>query len=424
MNGNEPKTFTFINNARLCEIIESAERHIIYAAPSIAKSIAEALCEFRVRVDDGSLRVIIDVDPEPFRLGFGDHQGLKLLTDSGVDVRRAEGLRIAVLLADKNAWVYSPTPEIIFEQPSSRINNAIQVSIDFAEQILLSIAPDIYLNSEDEILNERIIADNVVAEIGLDKITTGDLVNIDQQLKENPPQKFDATRKVRVYQGYFQFVELSLTGCRLSAHTINIPKSLLNVAEDSDLADRIRSTCRLVDRTSEFSKKVKRIEDKVRKLRGDCARSLGKRYGSVILRKERVEFDKDVEAIREELEQLSQNVRTELENEINSSREKLITMLLPGVLQNPPKRLTSELVKEIDDETAKEFIGEELDKEIPPVDDLIGDMQLNCDYKDVTFEMLNDKAFIEAIAAKYKRINFEKLYSEQQTIGTRNDTRE
>jgi hypothetical protein len=419
MNGNEPKTFTFINNVRLCEIIGSAERHIIYAAPSIAKSVAEALCEFRVRVDDGSLRVIIDADPEPFRLGFGEPEGLRLLADKHVDIRRAEGLRIAVLLADKNAWVFSPTPEIIFEQPSSRINNAIQVSMDFAEQILLSIAPDIYLNSEDEILNERIVADNVVAEIGLDKITTGDLVNIDQQLKENPPQKFDATRKVRVYQGYFQFVELSLTGCRLSAHTINIPKSLLNIAEDSDLRDRVRSTCKLVDDTSEFSKKVKVIEDKVKKLRDDYLRSLGPHYGNVILRKQREALDKEVKSIQAELKTLSETVQEDIEKEINNSREKLVKMLLPGFMENPSKRLMSELVTDLNEAIASEFIREQLDKEIPAVDSLIGEMLLNCNYKDVTFEMLNDRKFIEAIESKYKRTNFPKLYSEEQAIGTR-----
>jgi len=98
---------------------------------------------FAERNEGSTLRVIIDADPEPFRLGFGDHDGLALLVANQVDIRRAAGLRIAVLLADKDAWVYSPTPEIIFEQPTLRINNAIQVSIDFAEQILLSMAPDV-----------------------------------------------------------------------------------------------------------------------------------------------------------------------------------------------------------------------------------------------------------------------------------------
>ncbi len=54
---------------------------------------------------------------EVFRLGFGEQAGLVLLSEKQIDIRRAAGLRIAVLAADENAWVYSPTPEIIFEQP-------------------------------------------------------------------------------------------------------------------------------------------------------------------------------------------------------------------------------------------------------------------------------------------------------------------
>jgi hypothetical protein len=46
-------------------------------------------------------------------------------------------------------------------------------------------------------------------------------------------------------------------------------------------------------------------------------------------------------------------------------------------------------------------------------------MLLPCDYKDVTFEMLNDKALIEAIQSKYKPTNFAKLCAETQTIGER-----
>jgi hypothetical protein len=137
----EYKTFTFINNEKLCVISEAASRHVIYAAPSIAESVAKALCQFAERNENAALRVIVDANAESFRLGFGEQAGLALLVEKHIDIRRAEGLRIAVLVADKNAWVYSPTPEIIFEQPTINISNAIQVSVEFAEQILLSIAP-------------------------------------------------------------------------------------------------------------------------------------------------------------------------------------------------------------------------------------------------------------------------------------------
>lgn len=46
-------------------------------------------------------------------------------------------------------------------------------------------------------------------------------------------------------------------------------------------------------------------------------------------------------------------------------------------------------------------------------------MKLNCNYKDVTFDTLNDEDFVKAIEARYPYNNFTKLYSEQETIGQR-----
>jgi hypothetical protein len=177
------KTFTFVNNEKLCSIIASASKHIIYAAPSIAGSVALSLCEFAERNNNKSLRVIIDANAEAFRLGFGQQSGLELLISRQLDIRRAEGLRIAILVADENAWVYSPTPEIIFEQPTISINNAIQVSVDFAEQILLSLAPDLRLESADEVLSQSIIAEDLVPEIGAESITPRDIEKIEQERK-------------------------------------------------------------------------------------------------------------------------------------------------------------------------------------------------------------------------------------------------
>src|SRR5207253_329445 len=172
-------------------------------------------------------------------------------------------------------------------------------------------------------------------------------------------------RKVRVYQGYFQFVELSLTGCQVTRHTINIPKSLLNIAEDSDLRDRVRSTCRLVDDTSQFSRKLKNIEAKVAALRKNFIKSLGKDYGSVILRRVRAAFEEEIEKVRKDSNKLREEVTAELQKEIDNSRENLIKMLLPGVMSNPPKALTGQLFKELSEQTAKQFISDELGKEIP-----------------------------------------------------------
>jgi hypothetical protein len=94
-------------------------------------------------------------------------------------------------------------------------------------------------------------------------------------------------------------------------------------------------------------------------------------------------------------------------------------MLLLGFMKSPSQKLKKHLFVELTEETARQFIGCKLDVVIPAVDKLIGEMKLNCDYKDVTFEMLNDEAFIKAIEEKYPDSNFEKLYSKQNTIGQR-----
>jgi len=96
-------------------------------------------------------------------------------------------------------------------------------------------------------------------------------------------------------------------------------------------------------------------------------------------------------------------------------------MLLPGFMKNPPKKLTSGLFGELNEVLAPEFMVEELDKELPDVDDLIGEMQLNCDYKDVMFEMLNDAEFVKLIQEKFPYNDFKKLYAEEQTIAQRSN---
>jgi hypothetical protein len=78
----EYKTFTFINNEKLCVISEAASRHVIYAAPSIAESVAKALCQFAERNENAALRVIVDANAESFRLGFGEQAGLALLVEN------------------------------------------------------------------------------------------------------------------------------------------------------------------------------------------------------------------------------------------------------------------------------------------------------------------------------------------------------
>ena len=446
MSDTQPKTFTFINNKQLVQIIGAAKKHIIYAAPSVSKTVAESLCKFKEGDESVTLRVIVDADPEVFRLGFGEQNGVELLAGKSVDIRRAPGLRVAVLLADEKAWIYSPTPEIILEQPNAAICNAVQVNVEFAKQILFSIAPDIRVVADEEVLNEELITegftpkiadlnpttktvldasfltDDLTPEIGVEHLTDEDLKTIKIELKESPPQKFDQKRRVRVYQGYFQFVEMSFTGCRMTSKTITLPKYLLSVA-DPELRDRVKTTCRVLGEESGLTTQIKMFEETVKNLRADYLKPLGEHFGSVILRSRREEFDEKLEKIKAELTELRKTIKQDLEAEIEASRKSLLDMLPPGLMKNPPPQI-SRAGHELDEEFLKKYLDFELGKQMLRPEQLISNMNLLCVYKDVTFEMLNGDEFVKAVKKNYPDKNFDKLFAEEVTIGERETTPE
>lgn len=414
------KTFTYLNNPSICEIIDSAQNHVIYAAPSLSEEIARSLLGFIRRTENGSFRIIADADAEAFRLGFGDFSGIKILEENDVEIRKARGLRIAVLVADEQAWVYSPTPEIIFEQPDEKIKNAVSVSKDFVEQIIASIAPEVNLNPD--VLDTSIISDSSPPEIGNERLEKKDVEKIESELKSNPPQKFDATRKVRVYTGYFQFVELSLIGCRFTSKTIKLPNTLLNLPADDEMRQRINSTCKLIDQASELTKRAKTFQDKLNRIRELYVKSLGKRFGSVILRSKKEEFNSKIEDLKKELEILKAEIRSTIQAEIDSSREKLTKMFLDGVIKNPPEELTSQLpTGKPTEESARNFIISELSHALPKTNQMLGNMEIHCDFKDVTYEMLNDGDFIEGIKAQYPYLHLDKTYQEEETLAKREE---
>lgn len=416
------RTFTFINDAKLVEILQSAQRYVIFAAPCISLPIAKEIIEFQRR-SPGKLRLILDVDAEPMRLGFGDPEGLPLLHDNGIEIGKGEGLRIGVLVVDGDAWVYSPTPEIILEQPDDKLSNAVKVSTVFALEMVPALSPE--LARELDILDANVLtedASNTEPEIGIQNASSAEIEAVKHSIAENPPVKFDRKRQLRVYEGLFQFIEFHFKGGNITSHTITIPSDLLNIAdEDSDLRNRIRSTCRLVDANNPFARKFGEFRRKVGKLRNDYVLPLGERYGSIILCKIRPEFDRKVESTREEMKKLVENISSELQNAIDENRQNLVELLLPGFKENPPASLRSRTLFDLTEDDLRTHIENGLDKVIPTAVDLIGEMELNCDYKNITYEMLTDARFVELVKEKFG-LEIEALHTEESAAGERNAT--
>lgn len=413
MKSNE--TFTFINHQRLAEIVENADKRIVYAAPGIAAIVARAMVGFAERCEKSRLRVILDTNPEAIRLGFGEFEGIKTLIDAGIEIRKATNLRIAVVLADDHAWVFSPTSEFIFNQPTYGVSNALAVNQSFALEVLQAMAPDVAVT--EDILEEPVLSDSKEAEIGRQSVSMEEIKKIDSSLKENPPQRFDAARRVRVYQGLISFIEITLEGYRIATHTLKIPTTLLGISQDRVVSERINATYRLIDRDSQLSGGAAEIERKLQEIRRDFTASLGKKYGVVILRRNIPLFEKAIQELRSDLSAFSKKVEQMLDAEISATLDRLVALFVPLVLENPPKALQYQSIGDLDEKTARRFVVYELGQVLPNAKSLVNRMRLDYYFKDVTFSSLNDPEFKRAVEEKFRLINFSKLYDEEETLG-------
>lgn len=353
------ETLTTITTALVCELIAAAERRVVYAAPGIFLDTAHAIQNFFLRQSQTSLdeqncfEIIVDPDPEVCRLGYGHFEALKLLTETlSLGVRKAEGLRIGVLIVDDSAWIYSPTPQVVEAEPEAAKPNAVAVCPSQANRLIASLAPRMQAPPGAAPPSADAPAGDVesapikipeatppMPEIGSEIIAPAELKAVEEDLKRCPPQSFDLTRRVRVYSGLVQFVELNLTGCHLGRHTISLPTDLMNLPGGDTQRDRLKATYRLVDETSAFNREAKKIEARVAEIRKTFLRSLGKRLGTVVLKSKKAAFQAEVEKARAELAKFSADAKAKLQTEITACRDGLIKTLLPIVKDHPPKSL-------------------------------------------------------------------------------------
>jgi hypothetical protein len=403
-------TFTSLNASRIAKLIQEAGRRVVYAAPGVSALVAQSAIHFLKNHPDGHIEVVIDSDPDVFRFGYGELSGVEALAAFGISLRKASGLRIGLLITDDQAWVFSPSPLLVEPERTEAQPNAVLVCAEQAEQLLRSVAP---------LATEESQVSFFPAEMGEEMLEREDLESIRNSLDERPPQKFDLTRLVNVYHGYVQFVGLSLTGCQLSRRTIPLPRNLIAIARNENMQDRLKATFRLVDGKSKA--KAQDVEKRLANLRKKYVRSLGERLGSVILRQKKEHFGKEVIEIKKAVEKFSDNVKQQLEGELAKCRNTLVKELAPGVVRNPPPSLLGGITtRKPTKEQAMKYIEAELDKVMPKADDLIKEMKLDCDFKDVTYEMLNDAEFQEALRKQFPYVDWPKPFEEYKAVPTRN----
>jgi hypothetical protein len=229
-------------------------------------------------------------------------------------------------------------------------------------------------------------------QIGLDKADKSAIQTVDAQLKKNPPQKFDVSRSVRVFNAAFEFVDLELLGTFIDRKTVSIPKHLSGI-KDSKTREQLRTSYTILPPGHKLSgdhlQKDRKLIDKkfLRTITG---------YGIVVLRSQKAAFEAEVEQLRKDVAEFADKIREELQNAMDKQRESLVKALLPTVKRTPPQDWIKSDGKKPNAETVEQFLNDDLRKAFGTAETLIKEMKVKLIFKGVTFELLSDVKFREA----------------------------
>jgi len=385
---------TSITNAdtkKLVRLIHYATQRIIYLAPGVSEELATALAQAWTRLGTQGVSVILDVDPEVCRLGYGTIEGLKVIRDAalqcGTMVCHQPGIRIGLLIADDTTLIYTPVP-LLIEAGSTNPHrpNAIQL-----QDVPTQLARDVGIGEEPD--RQRVV--------GLDPIKPSDIDKAAQDLAAAPPVKFDLARRVRVFTSRFQFVELEMTGCFISRKKAPIPSALIGLARQPEIESQFHAHFNMVTKTGlEVETRKGRLVTERRLL--DQRRDIEKSflipltgYGSVVLRANKDRMLKAVRKLRAAVKVYAKGVRSQLQEQMDDSAKALVKGLFPAVKQNPPDSYTKLHGLFAPEDYLRQRLTEDIDKAFGKAEDLVSEMQVKLVFKDVAYESLVDGKFLE-----------------------------
>lgn len=412
--------FTVVNEETLCKAITETQQLLVYVAPGITKPVVEAIGESLCNKPHLLVTAIIDLDPEVYRLGFGTEEGLRALQALGgqqhFELRQQEGLRVGLLVTDQRTLVYSPTPLLIEAGSTSEEKpNAIVIPRDAEPTSALLHACGASGSGDTSAPPPG------QAEVGRKPATPNAVDASLASLKEVPPKKFSVARIERVYESKIQFVELELTGYRLSTKRVNIPNDLL-VAEDKALKERLKNSFLLLGGeqsikvhipvfdlatfkakpaqegghgpTEEWSEA--KLEEQRKALYDEFLISVP-RFGHVIMRRNRPAFDKRVKLLEAQIAAFKESIQKELGAKLNDAVEALARTLLPRVRDRLPQRYQRVLPTSApNDELLLAILMQDLAASFGDTTQLFKP-ELRSVFKDVTYESISDPRFRDAL---------------------------
>jgi uncharacterized FlaG/YvyC family protein len=394
---SEPTAITTVDDAYLCQIIQSVKRRLVYMTPGMSDQVAEAVCRKWDELPPEAINIILDVDPEVCRMGFGTIGALKKLNEQarkhGSAIHEQPGVRIALLIADDITLFYAPTPLLIEGGSDTQVRpNAVKLNL-----VPPNIASDMGLDNAGS------------ATVGTNPVSPKKIMETSNDLVRNPPMKFDIARKVRVFNAQIEFVEFELRGHQIGKRKVNIPSDLLGLAKDDKTKKLLHSSFQLID-DEDAKISGEEITKHKEKIADDYLVNLPN-FGNVILRSKKEEFEAAVDELNKHIEAFQKELEAKLQKAIDKNRVALVNALAPAVIAQTPERWKKFLHSKSSKDDIRQVLDCELADHFGTAEANLKKIDVSLIFKGITYETLNDPDFMKI--AK-KKIPLLELYQEYE----------
>lgn len=418
---NAGRTFTNIDDSRLIQWITQATQRVVFVAPGLREPVARAL-EGALNRFPGKVSVILDVDAEVCRLGYGDEQGLdtiKRATEAaGTQVLHQPGVRIGLVIVDNDTIVYSPVP-LLIEAGSSQPDKPNAIVLNG------SVPADV------EVACGLGAAGDATRQVGLESMSTAAVDAVKEDLKARPPREFNIARAERVFNSSLHFVELEILDYRLRAKKVKLDVELFGLKDDY-LRTRLENTFKPFDGADFLTVPIPKLDDNGQYVKDEMETEIFgpevlererlqlkreflfdiPRFGVVIRRANKKEFEQRLKRLEQRLNIYVEAVKNNIAGYLGQAKGKLRISLIEGVRKNPPpawkKFMDGDYLPE---DEAGRLLDEALDRAFAGV---VTDFnpKIRWIYKDVTYETIHNTDFRKGLEKGFGKERAAKLFSE------------
>jgi hypothetical protein len=416
-------TFTSVDDRVLQDVIGAARHRLVFIAPGLRPPVAEALAKAMAILPPDSVHLVFDVDAEVCRLGYGDKdfKGMELLQAAAahhdLTVNHQQGIRIGLVIADDTTLIYSPTPELIAPQNGNPNKpNAICLKTELPAQLARACA----MGPEK----------HATLEVGKDPVRRTAIEIVKKELAERPPKAFNIARVERVFNSMLHYVEFRIEDYKLTSRSVSLNPKLFGV-KNADVVRRLTNRYHLFAETDALTVEIPAFDEDAKPLPEQPIQKFGprsiddernrikKRFileagdrGLIILRKDVVEFKKQLKVLEAQIAAYKEAVHDAITNRTNAIVTELLAALKDSLRKDPPADWTSRFLgKEPTNEDIERLFREEIAAEVKRVSTDFNPHVFH-DFKDVTYDTFHDKGFRALLEHRFGKNAIDRIFTE------------